>query len=89
MPSVTIEYSTEAERVVLEQAVAYFSQMRQLAANAPAGTVLEACEQLALNDGRQMLRDSLVSAVQSRVQSVDAKKKSPVRSRKDVAGGGS
>jgi hypothetical protein len=89
MPSVTIEYSTEAERVVLEQAVAYFSHMRQLAANAPAGTVLEACEQLALSDGRQMLRDSLASAVQSRVQSVDAKKKSPVRGRKDVAGVGS
>lgn len=89
MPTVTMEYSTEEERIVLEQAVAYFSHMRQLAANAPAGTVLEACEQLALSDGRQLLRDSLVSAVQSRVQSVDAKKKSPVRNRKDGTSAGS
>src|SRR4051794_595287 len=49
MPSLTIEYTTDAERLVLEQALAYFAQMRQVAATAPDRTVLSACEQLALS----------------------------------------
>ena len=85
MPTVTIEYSTEAERVMLEQAVAFFAHMRQVATNAPDGTVMDACEQLALSGGRQLLCDSLAAAVQDRIESVDAKKKSPARNRK---GGG-
>ena len=89
MPTLTIAYATDAERLVLEQAIAFFTQMRQMAMDAPDGTVIAACEQLALTDGRQLLRDTLATAVQSRVESVDAKKKLPARSRKGVAGVGS
>ena len=89
MPTLTIVYTNDAERLMLEQAVAYFTQMRQLAMAAPDGTVIAACEQLALSDGRQLLCDTLAAAVQSRVESVDAKKKSPAQSRKGVAGVGS
>jgi hypothetical protein len=35
MPTVTIEYTTQAERLALEQAIAYFTQLRQVAASAP------------------------------------------------------
>lgn len=75
MPSITIEYSTEAERLGIEQALAFFSQMRLVAATAPDGTVLAACEQVALGDGRRLLKDTLASAVQARADGVDAQKK--------------
>ncbi len=43
MPALTIEYRTEAERLILEQAVAFLAQMRQAAA-APDDTAPAACE---------------------------------------------
>lgn len=76
MPTITLEYSTEAERLGLEQAIAFFTQMRLVAATAPAGSVLAACEQVALDDGRRLLRETLASAVQSRADGVEAQKKS-------------
>jgi hypothetical protein len=76
MPTLTIEYTTEAERLALEQAIAFFTQMRHVAATAPDGTVLAACEHLALTDGRRLLRDTLATAVQARADHSDAQKKS-------------
>jgi hypothetical protein len=85
MPTLTIEYHTDAERLILEQALAFVTQMRQVAATAPHGTVLAACEQLALADGRRLVRDTLAAVVQGRSDATDAQKKSPGRGRK---GGG-
>ena len=79
MPTLTIEYETDAERLVLEQAVAYASTLHQMALTAPHGTVLASCEHLALTEGRKLLRDTLAHAVQTRVDTTDAKKKSPAR----------
>ncbi len=76
MPTLTLalDYATEAERLVLEQAVAFFTQMRHIAATAPDGTVLAACEQVALDAGRQLLRDTLAAAVQTRADAAGEKK---------------
>ena len=76
MPTLTIEYQTEAERLILEQALAFFAQMRQVGATAPNGTVLAACEQVALDSGRRLVRDTLASAVQGRADGADASQKS-------------
>jgi hypothetical protein len=73
MPTLTIEYQDEAERVGLEQAIAFVRQMQQVAQTAPAGTVLAACEQVALQDGRALLRKSLTSAIQGRVDAAEKK----------------
>lgn len=85
----TIEYRTEAERLILEQALAFFAQMRQVGATAPDGTVLAACERVALDSGRQLVRDALASAVQQRADTTDASKKSSVRGSRDNAPAGS
>ena len=85
MPTLTIEYQTDTERLILEQALAFVTQMRQVAATAPDGTVLAACERVALADGRQLLRDTLASAVRGRGDATDAQKKFPGRGRR---GGG-
>ncbi len=72
MPTLTIEYSTEAERLEIERFVAYAAEMRVLGATAVHGTVLDRCEGLALDAGRKLLRDNLAATVQARA---DAQKK--------------
>ncbi|OWK44263.1 hypothetical protein [Fimbriiglobus ruber] len=77
MPTLTIEYQTDAERMALEQAIAYVQNLNQLAQTAEHGTVLAVCEQLALSGGRQLLRETLAAALQTRADTTDAKKKFP------------
>jgi hypothetical protein len=67
MPTLTIEYRDEDERLALEQAIAYITDLRQLALDAPAGTVLDACEGLALGKGRALLRSTLAAALHGRI----------------------
>jgi len=73
MPTLTIEYQDDAERLALEQCVAYFTQLRQTALTAPDGSVLAACEQVALCDGRALLRSTLAAAVASRIAVAEQK----------------
>ena len=73
MPTLTIEYRDENERLALEQAIAYLGELRQLAVEALAGTVLEACEGLALDKGRALLRSTLAAALGSRVALAERK----------------
>ena len=77
MPTLTIEHQTEAERLILEQTLAFFAQMRHVGATAPGGTVLAACERVALDSGRRLVRDTMASAVQERADATDGAKKSP------------
>lgn len=74
MPTLTIEYTTDAERLQYERLIAYVQEMNRLGRTAAHGTVLDACERFALDRGRQLLRDQLAATVQARA---DAEKKSP------------
>jgi len=87
MPTLTIEYQSEAERLILEQALAFLAQMRQVAATAADGTVLAACERVALDSGRRLVRDTLASAVQDRANAIDSKKSSARGSRGNAPAG--
>jgi hypothetical protein len=73
MPTLTIEYRDENERLALEQAIAYIGDLRQLAIDAPAGTVLAACEGLALDKGRALLRSTLAAALHGRIAVAEQK----------------
>ena len=73
MPTMMIEYQDDAERLALEQCLAFFAHMRQTALTAPDGTVLAACEQVALQDGRALLRSTLAKAVDSRIAVAEQK----------------
>ena len=79
MPTLTIDYDTDAERLQYERAIAYVREMMRLGATAPHGTALDACETFALDRGRALLRDNLAAAVQARA---DAEKKSPAAGRR-------
>ena len=91
MPTLTVsfDYSSEAERLALEQTVAYLTHLRQVAADTPSGTVLDACERVVLAEGRDALRVTLEAALQTRIRSGDsAQKKSPARGPKGSAPAG-
>lgn len=77
MPTLTIEYRDETERLALEQAIAYVGELHRLAVEAPAGTVLEACEGLALDRGRALLRSTLEAALGGRVARAEQKGGTP------------
>ena len=73
MATLTVEYQDDAERMALEQCLAYFTQLRQVALTAPDGTVVAACERVALSDGRAFLRSTLAAAVESRIAEAEQK----------------
>jgi len=73
MPTGTYTYRDDAERLAIEAAIAYVTELRQLAQAAPAGQVLDRCEGHALTQGRDLLRASLQNAVQARVDAAEQK----------------
>jgi hypothetical protein len=79
MPTLTIEYTTDAERLQYERMIAYIQEMNLLGLNAAHGTVLDACETFALDAGRKLLCDNLAAAIQARA---DIEKKVPARAPK-------
>jgi hypothetical protein len=81
MITLTIECRDDAERLALEQAIAFVRQLHQLAATAPDGAVLPTCEQAALRGGRTLLRDTLAAALQGRVQAAEQKGGPPASAR--------
>ncbi|MFO0953437.1 MAG: hypothetical protein U0835_20260 [Isosphaeraceae bacterium] len=74
MPSLTIEYEDESERLLIEQALAMVSDLRRTALEAPHGTVLAACEAEAVEKGRRLTAQALEDALRRRVAEVDAPK---------------
>jgi hypothetical protein len=84
MPTLTIEYATEAERLPYERMIAYVQEMTRLGATAAPGTVLDAGERFALGRGRQLLRENLAATVQARA---DAPQKCPATAPKGARRG--
>jgi hypothetical protein len=73
MPTLTIDYDTDAQRLLLEQAIAFVTTLHGIAHAAPVGSVLDACEKAALGQGKQFLRTTLAQAVQSRIATLEEK----------------
>jgi hypothetical protein len=89
MPTGTLEYREEAERVAIEQAIAFVTQTRGLACHAPPGLVLAACEGHALDAGRDLLRTTLQRAVQADLDATAGKTASTARARAGADAGSS
>jgi hypothetical protein len=73
VPTGTFEYQTERERLAIEVAIAFVSELHHLAQTAPGGDVLSLTEGQALDRGRELLRSALADAVQGRVDSAEQK----------------
>ena len=74
MATGTFEYRSEAERKSIERAIAFAAEMHDLALTAPDGQVLDQCEGQALGLGRDLLRETLQAALQTRIEAVEVKK---------------
>lgn len=74
MPSLTIEYQDEPERLLIEQALAMVADLRRTALDAPHGSVLAACEARAVAKGRELTASALQDALRRRVAEVDSPK---------------
>ena len=85
MPTLTIDYTTDAERLQYERAIAYVQELNRVGATAAPGTVLDSCERFALEQGRKLLRENLADTLQSRIDT--APKKSPATAPKGPNGG--
>lgn len=73
MPTGTFEYRSEQERISIEYAIAFVTEMHSLAQTAPEGHVLHACEGHALDAGRDLIRSTLQQAAQARIDSAEEK----------------
>lgn len=86
MPTLTIEYEDESERLLIEQALAMVADLKRTALEAPHGTVLAACEAEAVAKGRKLTASALEDALRRRVAEVDSQKNG--RRGRDRRGGG-
>ena len=87
MPTLTIHYETEAERLAYERAIAFAAELHRLGQESPAAAVLDTCEAFALDRGRRLLRAGLASAVQARVDRDEQKGAAPRPSPAATPGG--
>jgi hypothetical protein len=60
-----------AKRLFLEQAAAYYDELKLTAENAPYGRILANAEAFAVVQGRELLRQSLEGIVQDQAQQID------------------
>jgi hypothetical protein len=70
--TITLEIDADLAPLLLDYA-SYLDEMKDLAKRAPPGTVLSACEQAVVEQGREHQRRILEQAVQARID--DGEKK--------------
>ena len=63
-----------AKEYFLEQAAAYFDDLRAAAKNAPHGQVLNYVEAAVIEQGQELLRQSLETLVQDEIDEIEKKK---------------
>ncbi len=70
--TITLEIDSEDEGL-LRQYAGFLEEMKDLAATAPEGSVLEACEEAVIERGREQQRLVLERAVQARLDALEKK----------------
>lgn len=64
---------TAEERLIAEQVVTNFRELNRACDAAPDGQVLKVAEQLAMEQGRQLVRDTLESSLRHQAEVVEKK----------------
>jgi hypothetical protein len=73
MPTITIEYQSDQERLQIEHAVSFVQELNRLALSAAEGRVIDVCEGAVLEEGRAMLRATLEKALAGRIAALEKK----------------
>ena len=76
MPEAPLQPKSPLQRQIAQMALDLAAKLEEQAQQAPTGAVLDACETLLLDQGRQFLRDSLAATLQ---QQIDDSQKTGVR----------
>ena len=63
------------KQLFLEQAAAFYDDMKAAASNAPYGQVIDKAEAFAVVQGRELIRSSLEAIVQERITEVEQEQK--------------
>ena len=58
---------SDFQRLLVERALALAQELERTASCAPHGSLLDRCELLLLDQGRQLLRDALAGALQQQI----------------------
>jgi hypothetical protein len=73
MPEAPLLPSTPLQRQIARMALDLAARLEEQAKQAPRGAVLDACEALLLDQGRQFLRDSLAATLQQQIDQDEKK----------------
>jgi hypothetical protein len=84
--SLTFTAANATEALILEQALAYARQLTRLAESAPDGQVLRVAEACVLDQGRELLRQSLRITLQAQAEAVEKKRLPSAPAPADSAG---
>lgn len=77
MSSRKVELQDEREALFVEQALAMFREMRDVATEAPDGEVMNQAELFATSRGRELIRKGLESVLQDQAGEVEKKGRRP------------
>lgn len=67
MPEAPLVPGSPLQRQIAQLALELAAQLEQTAQHAPLGGIVDACEALLLDQGRQFLRDSLAATLQQQI----------------------
>jgi hypothetical protein len=71
--TITITVTSAAEETLVERALAMARDLNELAGTAPAGQVLDRCEEAAVEKGRAFTRQAFEQAVAQRIEAAQKK----------------
>ena len=76
-----LEQYTPEERLIAEQAILNFRELNKACDDAADGTVLNVCETLAIEQGRELIRKTVETSLSLQAQEVEKKRRprEPVR----------
>src|SRR5438477_7662303 len=70
-----IRVSDPQEALIVAQALAMYRELRQAAASAPDGKVIDVAERLAIAQGRELTRQSVQTVLQEEARAIEKKVK--------------
>jgi hypothetical protein len=77
MAGMNWDQMTPEERLIAEQAVLNFRELNQACDAAADGTVLDVCETLAMQQGRELTRRAIETALHEQADAVEKKGRRP------------
>ncbi len=81
MLSSDLDSLTPTQRLIVEQALVMAKELEAAADSAPEGQIIDRCESFLLGSGRDFLRRSLESTIQSRAENLEKKVAPPESAR--------